>query len=211
MSELRKNWAHRRTALRFTLQLAVMLAAFWGASWLLLNGAYFVYFQLDLGRYWWVFLVKEIIKLLLPVLAVLWLGVGTVLITGWVFCKPLRYLDEVTEAAGRLARPGEDLIRLRPQLKTVQDQLNQAREQGLRAAAALRQEEQRKNDLIVYLAKNRNIALSREKLLDAVWKYDYSGDERTVDTHIKMLRHNLGEKYRKHIVTVRGMGYKFEV
>ncbi len=66
-------------------------------------------------------------------------------------------------------------------------------------------------DLIVYLAKNRNIALSREKLLDAVWKYDYSGDERTVDTHIKMLRHNLGEKYRKHIVTVRGMGYKFEV
>ena len=74
MSELRTNWAHRRTALRFTLQLAVMLAAFWGASWLLLNGAYFVYFQLDLGRYWWVFLVKELIKLLLPVLAVLWLG-----------------------------------------------------------------------------------------------------------------------------------------
>ena len=66
-------------------------------------------------------------------------------------------------------------------------------------------------DLIVYLAKNRNIALSREQLLDAVWKYDYSGDERTVDTHIKMFRRHLGEKYRKHIVTVRGMGYKFEV
>lgn len=160
MSELRKNWAHRRTALRFTLQMAVMLAAFWGASWLLLNGAYFVYFQLDLSRYWWVFLVKEIIKLLLPVLAVLWLGVGTVLIIGWVFCKPLRYLDEVTEAAGRLARPGEDPIRLRPQLKTVQDQLNQAREQGLRAAAALRQEEQRKNDLIVYLAHDLKTPLT---------------------------------------------------
>ena len=66
-------------------------------------------------------------------------------------------------------------------------------------------------DLLIYLAENKNIALSREKLLNAVWKYDYIGDERTVDTHIKMLRHNLGPKYRHHIVTVRGMGYKFEV
>ena len=160
MSELRKNWAHRRAALGLTLQLAVMLAAFWGGSWLLLNGAYFVYFQLDLGRYWWVFLFKEIVKHLLPVLGVLWIVVGTVLITGWIFCKQLRYLDEVTEAAGRLARPGEDPIRLRPQLKTVQDQLNQAREQGLRAAAALRQEEQRKNDLIVYLAHDLKTPLT---------------------------------------------------
>ena len=138
MSELRKNWAHRRAALGLTLQLAVMLAAFWGGSWLLLNGAYFVYFQLDLGRYWWVFLFKEIVKHLLPVLGVLWIVVGTVLITGWVFCKQLRYLDEVTEAAGRLARPGEDPIRLRPQLKPVQGQLTHARAQGLRAAAAVR-------------------------------------------------------------------------
>ncbi|MCH3961994.1 MAG: response regulator transcription factor [Solobacterium sp.] len=64
-------------------------------------------------------------------------------------------------------------------------------------------------DLLLYLVANQNIALSRQKLLHEVWNYDYFGDDRTVDTHIKMLRHNLG-KYRDFIVTVRGMGYKFE-
>ena len=160
MNELRKNWVHRRAALGLTLQLAVMLAVFWGGSWLLFNLASLVYFQLELGRYWWVFLFKELFLHLLPVLRPVWSVGGTLLLTGWVFCKPLRYLDEVTEAAGRLARPGEDPIRLRPQLKTVQDQLNQAREQGLRAAAALRQEEQRKNDLIVYLAHDLKTPLT---------------------------------------------------
>lgn len=64
-------------------------------------------------------------------------------------------------------------------------------------------------DLLIYLMNNKNIALSRQQLLEEVWNYDYFGDDRTVDTHIKMLRHNLGN-YRDHIVTVRGMGYKFE-
>lgn len=64
-------------------------------------------------------------------------------------------------------------------------------------------------DLLIYLMNNKNIALSRQTLLEEVWNYDYFGDDRTVDTHIKMLRHNLGN-YRDHIVTVRGMGYKFE-
>jgi DNA-binding response OmpR family regulator len=64
-------------------------------------------------------------------------------------------------------------------------------------------------DLLLYLVQNQNVALSRQKLLEEVWNYDYFGDDRTVDTHVKMLRHNLG-KYRDHIVTVRGMGYKFE-
>ncbi len=64
-------------------------------------------------------------------------------------------------------------------------------------------------DLLLYMVKNKNIALSREKLLGEVWDYDYYGDDRTVDTHIKMLRHNL-QDYRKFIVTIRGMGYKFE-
>ena len=64
-------------------------------------------------------------------------------------------------------------------------------------------------DLLLYMVKNKNIALSRMKLLEEVWDYDYFGDDRTVDTHIKMLRHNLKD-YRKFIVTVRGMGYKFE-
>jgi DNA-binding response OmpR family regulator len=64
-------------------------------------------------------------------------------------------------------------------------------------------------DLLFYLVKNKNIALSRDKLLEEVWGYDFFGDDRTVDTHIKMLRNSLGE-YRKFIVTLRGMGYKFE-
>ena len=65
-------------------------------------------------------------------------------------------------------------------------------------------------DLLVYMIKNKNMASNREVLLERVWNYSYFGDDRTVDTHIKMLRHNLKE-YRKFIVTVRGTGYKFEV
>ena len=64
-------------------------------------------------------------------------------------------------------------------------------------------------DLLFYLVKNKNLALTREKLLEDVWGFDFYGDDRTVDTHIKMLRNSLGE-YRKFIVTLRGMGYKFE-
>lgn len=64
-------------------------------------------------------------------------------------------------------------------------------------------------DLLFFLVKNNNLAMSRDKLLESVWGYDFFGDDRTVDTHIKMLRNSLGE-YRKYIVTLRGMGYKFE-
>ena len=63
-------------------------------------------------------------------------------------------------------------------------------------------------DLLVYFVKNQNVALSREQLLSKIWDYDFYGEDRTVDTHVKMLRNNLG-KYRNLIVTVRGMGYKF--
>ncbi len=64
-------------------------------------------------------------------------------------------------------------------------------------------------DLLFYMVKNMNIALSREKLLEEVWGFDFYGDDRTVDTHIKMLRNSL-KQYRNLIVTLRGMGYKFE-
>ena len=64
-------------------------------------------------------------------------------------------------------------------------------------------------ELFFYLVKNNGIALSREKLLSDVWGFDFYGDDRTVDTHIKMLRSSLKE-YRKFIVTLRGLGYKFE-
>ena len=64
-------------------------------------------------------------------------------------------------------------------------------------------------DLLFFLVRNKNIALTRNKLLEDVWGYDFYGDDRTIDTHIKMLRNNLGP-YRKFIVTLRGLGYKFE-
>lgn len=64
-------------------------------------------------------------------------------------------------------------------------------------------------DLLFYMAENRNIALSRERLISAVWGYDYFGDDRTLDTHIKMLRKSLGSA-SGFIVTLRGVGYRFE-
>ena len=63
-------------------------------------------------------------------------------------------------------------------------------------------------DILIYLIQNKEIAISREQLLANIWGYDFFGDDRTVDTHIKMLRNNLG-KYRDHIKTIRGLGYKY--
>ena len=65
-------------------------------------------------------------------------------------------------------------------------------------------------ELLMYMVKNKGIALSREKLVSNVWGLDFYGDDRTVDAHIKMLRNSLGN-YRDYIVTLRGFGYKFEV
>ncbi len=65
-------------------------------------------------------------------------------------------------------------------------------------------------EILFYFVKNKGIALTREKLLMDVWGFDFYGDDRTVDTHIKMLRSNL-KQYRRFIVTLRGLGYKFEV
>ena len=68
----------------------------------------------------------------------------------------------------------------------------------------------REYELLVYLVENENIALSRDKILNNVWNYDYYGDSRTIDSHIKKIRHKLGKK-GKYIKTIRGVGYKFEV
>lgn len=64
-------------------------------------------------------------------------------------------------------------------------------------------------ELLFYMIRNKNIALTREKLICEVWGYDFYGDDRTLDTHIKLLRHSLGP-YSKFIVTLRGVGYRFE-
>ena len=68
----------------------------------------------------------------------------------------------------------------------------------------------REYELLTYLVENESIALSRDKILNNVWNYDYYGDSRTIDSHVKKIRHKLGKK-GKYIETVRGIGYKFEV
>ena len=68
----------------------------------------------------------------------------------------------------------------------------------------------REYELLTYLVDNENIALSRDKILNNVWNYDYYGDSRTIDSHIKKIRHKLGKK-GKYIQTMRGVGYKFEI
>ena len=68
----------------------------------------------------------------------------------------------------------------------------------------------REYELLTYLVENKDIALSRDKILNNVWNYDYYGDSRTIDSHIKKIRHKLGKK-GKYIKTMRGVGYKFEV
>ena len=68
----------------------------------------------------------------------------------------------------------------------------------------------REYELLTYLVDNENIALSRDKILNNVWNYDYYGDSRTIDSHIKKIRHKLGKK-GKYIKTIRGDGYKFEI
>ena len=68
----------------------------------------------------------------------------------------------------------------------------------------------REYELLKYLVDNQGIALSRDKILNNVWNYDYYGDSRTIDSHIKKIRHKLGKK-GKYIQTMRGVGYKFEI
>ena len=66
-------------------------------------------------------------------------------------------------------------------------------------------------ELLTYFMENKGLALSREKILNSVWNYDYFGDARTIDTHVKKLRSKMGEKGNEYIKTIWGLGYKFEV
>ena len=117
--------------------------------------------------------------------------------------------------------PKELMMRVDAILKRTrgtQEQRDQFQYRGLQVdftARVVKVDSQRKNlspkeyELLAYLIKNRDIALSREKLITEVWGYDFYGDDRTVDTHIKLLRKNL-EDYGSLIVTLRGVGYRFE-
>ena len=123
--------------------------------------------------------------------------------------------------------PRELMLRIEAVLKRGKRKADEQREQnqiveldggGLRADLTARivyidgvrvEMSPKEYDLLFYLLANRNIALSREKLISEVWGYDFYGDARTLDTHIKLLRRSLG-RYSTHIVTLRGVGYRFE-
>ncbi len=87
---------------------------------------------------------------------------------------------------------------------TIDDDAREVLINGEKAVLTLKEYE-----LLKYLIENKNIAVSREQLLNNIWGYDFYGDDRTVDTHIKTLRSKIG-KFKKNIVTLRGVGYKFE-
>jgi len=115
----------------------------------------------------------------------------------------------------------ELMMRIHAILKRVHPQANAAdifRMQGLEIDFGARtvtvdgeraQLSPKEYELLVYLVKNTGIALTREQILRTVWGYDFFGDDRTLDTHIKLLRKNLGD-YAKYVVTLRGVGYRFE-
>lgn len=113
-------------------------------------------------------------------------------------------MKRVTRTASDVSRPANEIIEfddggLRADLTARLVYVN-----GERAEMSPKE-----YDLFFYMLRNKNIALSREKLLSEVWGYDFYGDARTLDTHIKLLRKSLG-KYAKYIVTLRGVGYRFE-
>ena len=123
--------------------------------------------------------------------------------------------------------PRELMLRVEAVMKRVRARNEQARtenqivefdEGGLRADLTARivyvdgkrvEMSPKEYDLFFYLLRNRNVALTRERLISEVWGYDFFGDARTLDTHIKLLRKSLG-RYSSYIVTLRGVGYRFE-
>ena len=124
----------------------------------------------------------------------------------------LRVNAVMKRAAGKAAEPQE------PAPEEPKNEIVEFADGGLRADLTARivyvdgkraDMTPKEYDLFFYLLKNRNIALTREKLITEVWGYDYYGDDRTLDTHIKLLRRSLG-KYADYIVTLRGVGYRFD-
>ena len=109
-------------------------------------------------------------------------------------------------------------VRIRNEQARTENQIVEFDEGGLRADLTARivyvdgkrvEMSPKEYDLFFYLLRNRNVALTRERLISEVWGYDFFGDARTLDTHIKLLRKSLGD-YAKFIVTLRGVGYRFE-
>ncbi len=112
-----------------------------------------------------------------------------------------------------VARVEAILKRTNPEIKQIEDYGGiQIDKQGrtVKVDGKLVELSLREYELLLYLVENKDIALSRDKILNNVWNYDYYGDSRTIDSHIKKIRHKLGKK-GKYINTIRGIGYKFEI
>lgn len=146
----------RRLLLQYTLSVLGLLAAA-AAAYVL---AYFFCTQMFWHTADPLYQFLKLLQRLAPVLIALIMLVGTVALTGCFLGKALQYMDEVAAAARHLAQPTDETITLRPGLQDVENELNLAREQALRNAAAAREAEQRKNDLVVYLAHDLKTPLT---------------------------------------------------
>lgn len=127
---------------------------------ILAANAYNIYRRVTHDESSLIFWLAQIVRDTLGIWAILAAVAGWIILTWHFVCKPLRYLDEVVAAAEALSVPGETPISLNPDLQSIQDNLNLAREQALRSAATAKEAEQRKNDLVVYLAHDLKTPLT---------------------------------------------------
>lgn len=123
--------------------------------------------------------------------------------------KPFSPRELMMRISAILKRSGKDDSQSHDTLKVGNDMLIDFTARQVTIAGKALDLSPKEYDLLFFMARNRGIALTRERLLSEVWGYDFFGDDRTLDTHIKLLRRELGE-YADHITTLRGVGYRFE-
>ena len=151
--------ASRQIMLQYALSL-VIYPTVCIALFLLGTAGYYAYRRMTNDESSFVFWFAQVVRETLPIWIALTGIVGWVALTYYFVCKPLRYVDELIEAAEALSTPSETSIKLSPALSNVQDNLNLVREQALRSAILAKEAEQRKNDLVVYLAHDLKTPLT---------------------------------------------------
>lgn len=158
--DTRRRARRSRLSRRILIQYTAALAGFAAALVLLFALAYGIYSRLSLQETDWIYILAHFYADYMIFFNVIIVLVGWIAITYYFFQKPLRFLDEVVGASERLAQPDDRPIVLSDAMKNVQDELNLMREQALRGAAAAKEAEQRKNDLVVYLAHDLKTPLT---------------------------------------------------
>lgn len=153
----------RQAAWQLIIQYALSIILFPAAFFLLflfLMNLYYYYRRLSNNESSWIFWFAQIVRETLPLWAIVIGVIGWIILTWHFVCRPLRQLDEVVAAAEKLTSPSDTPISLSPSLKSIEDSLNLVREQAFRNALLAKEAEQRKNDLIVYLAHDLKTPLT---------------------------------------------------